>query len=87
MDLLGKLAHLPQFLLALLSPPAVAEQVRGGLVQVGFTGQFVHSRGVEHPDICFLQDFIGRGGIAGNAAEIAMQRAGRARVESLELGL
>jgi hypothetical protein len=34
-----------------------------------------------------LQDFIGRGGIAGNAAEIAMKRAGCARVEGLKLGL
>src|SRR5579864_894369 len=87
LDMLGEVAHLPQFLFALQFPPAVAQEIRRSLVEIAFAGQIVHCRRMQHADVCLLQNLIGSGGIAGQPAEITMQCTRRARIESLELGV
>jgi hypothetical protein len=42
---------------------------------------------MDHPNVCFLQNFVGGGRISAQPAEVAMKKASGAQVESLLLGL
>src|SRR5579859_1599980 len=59
MDVLGEVAHLPQFLFPLQLPPAVAQQVGCSFIEITFARQLVQRRRVQHAEVCLLQDFIG----------------------------
>src|SRR5262249_55835287 len=86
-DVFGSMAQFRPFPFPLLPPPAVAQDVGRGRVKIRLAMRLFPNGYIHHAQIGFLQDFIRGSGVAAETAKIAVQSAGGAQVESLELCL